>query len=188
VPTEFEQIIVDAADVFAVGYTSDIHLNNSDSKAEAILCAVFTNDPYVPVFPMVYAGKLGFFEIMKSKKGRQGVEAKFELTCPNLTYPVQDIKKLKKQIKDDGTVKGNIDKDTMLSYILNVSVGSGIFNTKELSDALPAASADLLDHYGYIQEDQINQILKMDKMFNRRYWQKQIKRLSDYDIGDGDAV
>lgn len=89
-PTAFEKTIVDAQDVFAVGYTSDYKLQ--DAKSEVILCAVFTNDPYIPVFPMIYVGNLGFFEIMKSKKGRQDVNALFEAMCPNLTYPVQDLK------------------------------------------------------------------------------------------------
>ena len=66
VPTAFEKTIVDAEDVFAVGYTNDYKLQVDGQ--EVILCAVFTNDPYIPVFPMIYIGKLGFFEIMKSKK------------------------------------------------------------------------------------------------------------------------
>ena len=59
-----------------------------------------------------------------------------------------------------------------------------IFDTKKMYSNLHAGSAEILDANGYIQEHQINEILKMDKMFNRRYWQKQIKRLANYDIGD----
>lgn len=176
VPTRFEKTIVDAEDVFAVGFTNDYKLQ-ADGQ-EVILCAVFTNDPYIPVFPMIYIGKLGFFELMKSKKGREGVSALFESICPNLTYPVQDLKQLKKQLKTDGNVKGNIDLKTMLDKISDASSSFGIFNTKEMHSDLYPSSAAMLDEYGYIQEEQINQILKMDKMFNRKYWEKQIKRLS----------
>lgn len=182
VPTAFKKTIVDAQDVFAVGYTSDYNLH--DSKNEVILCAVFTNDPYIPVFPMVYVGKLGFFEIIKSKKGRQGVNALFEIMCPNLTYPVQDIKKLKKQIIADGSVKGNIDMKFMLDKIVDASFGNGFFDTRKMHSELHSSTTEMLDAYGYIQEDEINQIMKMDKFFNRKYWQKQIKRLTDYDIGE----
>lgn len=182
VPTAFEKTIVDAQDVFAVGYTSDYKLQ--DNKSEILLCAVFTNDPYMPVFPMIYIGKLGFFEIMKSKKGRQSVGALFESMCPNLTYQVQDLKQLKKQVKSEGSVRGNIDLKFMLDKISDASLSSGIFNTKEMHSDLYPSSAAMLDEYGYIQETQINQIMKMDKMFNRNYWKKQIKRLSNYDIGD----
>ena len=48
-----------------------------------------------------YVGKTGFFELTKSKKGRASVNALFEAMCPNLTYPVGDIKQLKKQISQE---------------------------------------------------------------------------------------
>lgn len=182
VPSSYEKTIVDAEDVFAVGYTTDSKVIIEGK--EVIMCAVFTNDPYMPVFPMVYAGKLGFFEIFKSKKGRASVEDTFESLCPNLTYPVQELKKLKKQIKADASVNGSLDQKFMLDKISDVTSGSGIFNIKELQGDLKPSSAAMLDEYGYIQQDQINQILKMDKMFNRNYWKKQIKRLSNYDIGE----
>ena len=181
-PTAYARTIVDAHDVFAVGFVNDYKLQAD--KQEVILCVVFTNDPYMPVFPMIYIGKLGFFEIMKSKKGRASVADMFESMCPNLTYPVQDLKKLKKQIKDEGSVKGNIEMKAMLNMISNACASSGIFDTKMMHSDLLTESANMLHEYGYIQEQQINQILKMDKMFNRNYWKKQIKRLANYDIGD----
>jgi len=102
------------------------------------------------VFPMAYLGKLRFFEIMKSKKGREGVAQLFEGMCPNLTYPVQDLKQLKKQIKSEDTVKGNIDKKFMLDRISDASLSSGIFDTKKMFDALLPDSAAMLDEIGYI--------------------------------------
>ena len=45
-PTGYESTIVDAEDVFAVGFTSDYRLKGNNE--EVILCAVFTNDPYIP--------------------------------------------------------------------------------------------------------------------------------------------
>ena len=44
--TDFEKAVVDMEDVFAVGITGDYKYQ--DSKEEAVLCAVFTNDPYIP--------------------------------------------------------------------------------------------------------------------------------------------
>lgn len=176
VPTHYEGMIVDAADVFAVGYTSDYKLEAGSN--EIILCAVFTNDPFVPVFPMIYIGKTGFFEIMKSKKGRASVNALFESMCPNLTYPVGDIKQLKKQIKQDGSVKGNIDMKFMLDQISSASVSSGIFDTKKMHSDLYPGSTKMLGRIGYIPEEDVNVILHMDKMFNRNYWNKQIDKLS----------
>lgn len=98
--------------------------------------------------------------------------------CPNLTYPVGDIKYLKKQIKQDGTVKGNIDMKFMLDMISSASVSSGIFDTKRMHSDLYPVSTKMLDRIGYIPEGDVNMILHMDKMFNRNYWDKQIKKLS----------
>lgn len=173
VPTYYESMIVDAADVFAVGFTSDYKLNAGSS--EVILCAVFTNDPFVPVFSMVYIGKTGFFELTKSKKGRASVAALFEAMCPNLTYPVDDIKQLKKQIKQDGAVKGNIDMKFMLDQISSASVSVGIFDTERMHSDLYPGSTMMLDRIGYIPQDDINAILHMDKNSNCKYWSKQIE-------------
>ena len=54
----------------------------------------------------------------------------------------------------------------------------GIFNAKNLSTYMTFESEKLLNTYGYIEDTEINRILKMDKMFNRNYWNKQIKKLS----------
>lgn len=181
VPTAYEKIVVDVEDVFAVGYTPNYRL--ADADGEVLMCAIFTNDPYVPVFPMVYVGKLGFFEIFKSKGGRKGVSSKFEIKCPNLTYPVQELKLLKKQIKSEGVVKGNPDVPFVLDHIENATGSIYEFNIEEMYSDLDEKTELMLHDYGYILETRINQIMKMDKMFNRRYWAKQIQRIANYDIG-----
>lgn len=178
--TAFPKVVVDVKDVFAVGITSIPGLKVENG--EAILCAVFTNDPYIPVFSMVYGGKLGFFEIMKSKKGRKGVAALFELTCPNLQYPVMEMKKLKKQIKADGTVKGNINMDKMLEYLDDAAYTSGIFKASEQTPIVFPQAQEMLASYGYFNSDTFNDIINNSGMFCKRFWQKQIKRLADYDM------
>lgn len=178
--TSFPKVIVDVKDVFAVGITDIPEMKTSNS--EAILCAVFTNDPYIPVFPMVYGGKLGFFEIMKSKKGRRGVAALFELTCPNLQYPVMEMKKLKKQIKSEGSVKGNIDYNKMLDYLDEAAYKSGIFKASEQMDSLTSDAEKMLADCGYYSSEKFNKIINDSGMFCKHFWQKQIKRLADYDM------
>lgn len=63
---DFQRTMVDMEDVFAVGFTSTPQIG--DSGEDAVLCAIFTNDPYIPVFPMIWFGKLNFLELRKSKK------------------------------------------------------------------------------------------------------------------------
>jgi hypothetical protein len=171
VPTGYEKIVVDTKDIFAVGYLSDVNIESKGN--EVILCALFTNDPYVPVIPLAVIGHLGFFEFSKSKKGRAHVESMLELLCPNLTYPVQELKKLKKQIKADGSVKGNIDYKFMLDLILMVESKSNIFNTKKMDYQTSIATLDMLAEHGYMLEDDIKKLLRMDKMFSSSFWQKQ---------------
>lgn len=98
--------------------------------------------------------------------------------CPNLTYPVGEIKQLKKQIKQDAAVKGNIDIKFMLDQISSASVSSGIFDTKKMHSDLYPGSIKMLDRIGYIPEEDVNVILRMDKMFNRNYWNKQIDKIA----------
>ena len=178
VPTQYDGVIVEADSVFAVGYTSDYNIK-VDNNSEVILCAVFTNDPYAPVFPMVYSGQKGVFELIKSKKGRASVAAMFESMCPNLTYPVCDLKELKKQIKADGVVNGNIDKKKMLDQIEQASISMGLFDTKKMHSDLLPGSVVMLDSIGYMQAAEADKILKMDKLFNKNFWNKHIKRMAN---------
>ncbi|MBQ8804192.1 MAG: hypothetical protein IJZ53_11200 [Tyzzerella sp.] len=174
--TQWEGVVVDAADVFAVAYTTSKKFKMDGQ--EVIICALFTNDPYVPAFTMVYTGKLGFFDFKKSSQGRQAIKEQFEAICPNLTYPVQDLADLNSQIVFGKEVKGNIDKNDMRSRIGEIMLGWGISNEKNMESAACPATAELLDQYGYILDYEIDTILKMDKMFNKNFWNKHIKRLS----------
>ena len=69
--------------------------------------------------------------------------------CPNLTYPVQELKLLKKQIKSDKSVNGNIATKDMLSYISKARSGSGIFNAEKMSVYVPLGTQQMLSDYGY---------------------------------------
>lgn len=83
-----------------------------------------------------------------------------------------------KQMKEGGPIKGNIDQKKVMEFISSAMSDSGIFNAKNLSAYVTLESENLLNTYGYIEDTEINNILKMDKMFNRNYWNKQINKLS----------
>ena len=176
VPTAYDKMIVDVEDVFAVGFTSSKKIKNKEN--EAILCVCFTNDPYIPVFPMMYFGKKGFFEISKSKKGREGVISLFERLCPKMTYPVQDIKQLRKQLETEEKVKGNIELKQMQYFIAYALSEINIFNPYDMGDSLLPGSVAMIESIGYIQTETVSRILQMDKMFNRKYWNKKMEKLT----------
>lgn len=144
---DFPRTMVDMEDVFAVGFTSTSQIG--DSGEDAVLCAIFTNDPYIPVFPMIWFGKLNFLELRKSKKTRKAITEFFEKVCPNLTYPVQELKLLKKQIKSDKSVNGNITAKDMLRYISKARSGAGIFNAEKMSVYVPLGTQQMLSDYEY---------------------------------------
>ena len=177
-PTKYDGVIIDAEDIFAVGYTTSLKINAGNN--EAILCVVFTNDPYIPVFPIVYIGKMGFFEVFKSKKGRAGVSTLFELICPNLSYPIGDIKQLKKQIKNDRMVRGNLDVEFVIEQLDKAAWGSGIYDTTKMYNGLFKGSLTetMLEQIGYIEEKEVNSILKMNKWSNGNFWNEHIERLT----------
>ena len=145
--TDFKRTVVDMEDVFAVGLTSNCQFHEGD--VDTILCVLFTNYPYIPVAPTFFQGKLKLFELGKSKKTRKHVTELFELICPNLTYPVQELKSLKKQIKSEENVKGNIDKQDILKYISKAETASGIFNLKKMEFDMPMETEMLFEDYGY---------------------------------------
>lgn len=171
-PLIYKQMIVDCEDVFAVALKSDSV--NKQSGAEAIMAIVFTNDPYIPVFPMVFAGKLSYFEMKRSKKGRQAVTDFFEGMCPNLTYPIIELKELKKQIKKEGRINGNISVELMKKLISNAEDQYGIFNTTDLLSEMDIETAIMLDDIGYMLKSHMDKNLQMYKIPQRNYWTKQM--------------
>lgn len=168
--TSFEKVVIHVEDIFAVGIVS----LGSDSSVtvENLLCVYFTNDPYVPVFSIATSGKLGMFEMSKSKKGRENLAEMIQTRCPNLTYPVCDIQKLKKQIKAEDTVRGNIDKKFMLKQISDATAQNGIFQVKEFKKYISSDTAKLLSQYNMFLEDEIHSILRMDERSRRKFWEK----------------
>jgi hypothetical protein len=178
-PTMYDGVIVDAEDVFAVAFTHDSSADIDVRDGEALMCILITNDPYIPVMPMMLFAERGFFDFMKCKKGREMVKEMFESHCPNLQYPVQDIRDLRKQIKKEETVRGNLDKKFVLDKLLDANICSSIFNEKKLNDYLQPMSLSMLNNMGYIYEKEICNLLGMDGMFSGKYWKKQLKNLEN---------
>lgn len=173
-PTEFEKVIVPMHDVFAIGFATDYSIKNAD--VESIVCAFFTNDPYVPVLSMQYVARKGFFDVVKSKKGREALIEVFSEMCPNLPYPIDDLKVLEKTIKRDGNVKGNIEYKTMLKMISDARYGVGIHNTENMVERLNSESEKMINEINYISDNRIDFILKLDKLINRKFWEGKMKK------------
>lgn len=169
VPTAFDRTIVDAKDVYAVAYTGIPSSNNNGY--EMLTCAVFTNDPYIPVFPYACEVKVGFFELIHSKEGRKETEDFFTNMCPNLKYPVQPLKDFKK------TIKGSNDpnKAFILEMLSNVDSSWGIFANKYLTAEFSDSTRRWLEDAGYILYDDVAKILKLKDSFRGAIWDSYLK-------------
>ena len=172
---DYDGVLVDAKDVFAIGFTTDARAQVNSS--EVLLCALFTNDPYVPVVPLIYVVKKGFFEFSKSKEGREAVVNILTAKCPNLTYAVQDLNELKKRIKRDGCVKGKLNEKFMLDQIGNATAGIGIFDVRKMNPKFTSYTTSMLNRMGYLLDTEIEVLLKWDKTSNRKYWSELMDRM-----------
>lgn len=125
-------LILDFDSVFAAAYKPiNNFMINTNAKEQAYEFCFFTNDPFVPALgiTIVIGSTLGLFSLGSDKRNRED-SAKSMLTalCPNLTYPVVNIKDLKKQVKSEGTVKGNIAPDFMAALIDLAEKEKGFFS------------------------------------------------------------
>ena len=59
------------------------------------------------------------------------------------------MKSLKKLIKSEENVKGNIEKKDILKYISNAETASGIFNLKKMKFYMPIEIEMMFEDYGY---------------------------------------
>lgn len=168
-PTLFEKTIVSMDDVFAVAYTSDSSFYSMNG--EAISVDFFTNDPYMSAFSMVFTGESdkGFFKT-KSSSGRAAITYLFGSLCPNLKYPIQELKDFQKQLKSDKCVKGNIDYKIMMDLVDRASIYMTPFESKKLPNYPSDEEIELINKYGYITHEKVNEILRMDKRKNFDYW------------------
>ena len=98
--------------------------------------------------------------------------------CPNLAYPVEDMEELRRIIRSEPLVRGSVDKAFMLEKLSEASLRLGIFDTTQMPAELPARSAAMLDAYGYIQDREIDGILRMEGGAGGRFWERQVNRIA----------
>ena len=121
---------------------------------------------------------------MEKPKNREGrktlrrVSMLLKRMCPNLAYPVEDMKELKRIIRSEPLVRGSVDKAFMLEKLSEASLRLGIFDTTQMRAELPARSAAMLDAYGYIQDREIDGILRVEGGAGGRFWERQVNRIA----------
>jgi hypothetical protein len=171
----FPNTVIDFNDVFAIAYTPDVeHIGYKmdGTVVESLICAFFTNDPYMPATFIVLNGDMDDKKFFRTKSNalREVINGIFNNVCPNLQYPIQDVQELIKQIKSEKAVKGNIEYKNML-YLLDQAAGNiFLFKTKDIPSDVPSEVSDLLSKYGYFTRSKTYDILKMDNKKNADFW------------------
>ncbi len=151
-------VILDFEKVFAAAYKPvDNFMINTDSKEQAYALYFFSNDPFVPALGMtvVVGSTLGAFSFGSDKRNREDtVKEMLKASCTALTYPIQTIKDLKKQIKSEGTVKGSIAPDFMMALVEQAEKEKGVMNdVEEVTRNLYSGMVILMKRNGFLTEE-----------------------------------
>lgn len=149
-PVDFDGTIVDADDVFAAVYSYDIDFTiRKKATDKFVLWVLFTNDPYMPVLPMVYIQSLSFGEMLIHKK-RNDFIPDIEKQCKNLKYPVCTLKEFEKIIQNEHTLRGSkMDKEFLLQQVFDAMNRKNLFEPMSISYELGGMSRALLTENGY---------------------------------------
>ncbi len=174
-PEIYPNTIVDFDDVFAVCYDSDKVVYDAYGRggAERFLCVLYTNDPYLPIVPFALCDTFGGFQF-KSKRGRNFIENQFSIVCKHLTYPVQTIGSLKKQLKMEKTVRGNIGYDKMMESLKDASLGMNQYNAAKMERKGKngyTQGARIANEMGYFLSSEVDAMLSLDMRGNRKFWE-----------------
>ncbi|MCR5776159.1 MAG: hypothetical protein K6G84_01930 [Lachnospiraceae bacterium] len=172
-PMKYQKTIIRTADIFAVTYNTDKSAPGYDNPwcKEALSINIFTNDPYMPAFSMYYGGKTdeGMFKT-KSSIARKAIANLFEAICPNLKYPIQEMKDFHWQLGCDQTVNGNINYDKMLYLADLKNRPMTPFGAQKLHPWPSVYVEKLANEYGYIAREQVDKIFKSHKSRKLDFW------------------
>lgn len=148
-PVDHDGVVIDADDVFAAFYYSGYLLGaEQDKKEKEILWILLTNDPYIPIIPVVYIQPLSIKDRMK-KRERNDFIAVLQKICPNLKYPLCELEQFTELIESEYSVKGRIEKNFLLQQLQSVKSQVGLFDPYTLTWEIGSKTEAILKEYGY---------------------------------------
>ena len=179
--TGYQGVVVDVEDIFAIGLISDHRCNKLQRGTDTILCAVFTNDPYIPAFPIRYTFPLRMMqgELAESKEGRAQITAAYNDFCPNLTYPIVSVQELRDLVAKVENVRGKISKQFMGKLLSEASWLSDIFDMRELTGYISPETIAFFEQYGYLREEIAAQAIGMHNNAIRKFWDMHINKINN---------
>lgn len=169
-PSCYPGVAVDVRDVFAVVIDSPTY-NGKPDEGDVVSIGFFTNDPAAPMFAIGNVFEVKGFAF-KNKKAREALAEELTQLCPNLTYPIMKYDDLKKEIKKDKMVKGNIPEKVLLDKISAGGIAARPFSMKGTFTYY--SNDDFFNHYGYVYPNQITMYL-LDDRKSRKFWGEKLK-------------
>ncbi|MCQ2520555.1 MAG: hypothetical protein MJ107_08500 [Lachnospiraceae bacterium] len=150
IPVDYDGVFVDADSVYAAAYkicySKGVWKKRSEKFAYWIL---FTNDPYVPVLPMVCIQKYNPIELLLHKEKNE-LRPVIEGLCRNLKYPVCTMDRLEKTVGNEYSARGSASKDFVLGQIYDAINEYGLFDLNSISSEIGDGTGKLLKKYGFI--------------------------------------
>lgn len=170
----YDGVAVDMDSVFAVAYTKNIFYNAS-IKEQPYLCSLFTNDPYFPAIGMTFlpVTSKSFLALEASKnKERVGhLQEVIPKMFRNLTYPVMDMKDMKKLVKQEGKVRGEMDPDLMLA-LLDGGLHTPFWSIDSaMSDLMPSGIATSIQKANYLSLEDASRWLNLSDKQTLAFWE-----------------
>ncbi len=151
-PIDYDGVVVDCNSVFAAAYnicySKGVWKKRNEKHAFWVL---FTNDPYIPVMPMVYIQSYSTFERIFGKEKNE-LKPVIERLCRNLKYPICTTEHLKEMIEHQYSVNGSLKKEFVSEQLYNVDKELGFFDINTISCEPGEKTLKILKEHGYVND------------------------------------
>lgn len=126
---EYTDFLIPTKTVYAITYTN--LPKYSDTFTDAFMVTLFTRNPTIPYYTIIFAGRVKLFSLSTKAKGyRDAVFSLLEMNFTDLKYPIGKAREVKKMVKNDLTYDLPIEKEKLLSWLEKAEYSSGKFNPK----------------------------------------------------------
>ncbi len=171
----YEGSIVDGNDIFAVGLSWAKHVGTSQWNADKdfLQCLLLSNDRYMPAVEFYLAFQGERFHRYNAEDFKYAQDL-FSEECRNLTYPVQALDSLQKQIAADGQMRGDMDIEFAENQIAKAMSHLVISAEDPIGDKtdIPDATYEALRKSGYMTQQEVFNILFSGSEQKRRFWER----------------
>lgn len=148
-PTDYPGTILDADSVWAAVYIYDADLGFMKKRNEIyILWALFTNDPYMPVLPLVSKQEMGFWDTI-TKRLPNDFKDILSKMCKNIKYPICTVEAFESTLDTEASIKGRVSKKFVNEQLYDAKSGFGLFDPDTISCEISGLSQDILAENGY---------------------------------------